>query len=132
MTERASGTRSPVSADRVGDKGKASAAADPMSEKGLVLESSTPLIPSDGPSLHPIPLRDAVDASMTLYFKHLDGGDTHDLYAMVMAEVEAPLFSAVMRHTAGNQTRAAEVLGLNRGTLRKKLKQYGLIDSNSG
>lgn len=73
------------------------------------------------------PLREAVEASLTRYFAHLDGSSVTDLYAMVMAEVEAPLLASVLEHTQGNQTRAAEMLGLNRGTLRKKLKQYGLI-----
>lgn len=73
------------------------------------------------------PLREAVEASLTRYFDHLDGSSVTDLYAMVMAEVEAPLLASVLEHTQGNQTRAAEMLGLNRGTLRKKLKHYGLI-----
>nr|WP_298248888.1 DNA-binding transcriptional regulator Fis [uncultured Halomonas sp.] len=73
------------------------------------------------------PLREAVDLSMRRYFAHLDGGEVTGLYAMVMAEVEAPLLASVLEHTQGNQTRAAEMLGLNRGTLRKKLKQYDLI-----
>lgn len=72
-------------------------------------------------------LREAVDDAMQRYFAHLDDGTVTDLYAMVMAEVEAPLLSAVMAHAGGNQTRAADMLGLNRGTLRKKLKQYDLI-----
>ncbi|WP_104201826.1 DNA-binding transcriptional regulator Fis [Billgrantia saliphila] len=79
------------------------------------------------PSLAEQPLRAAVDAAMRRYFAHLDGGTVTDLYAMVMTEVEAPLLAAVMDHTQGNQTRAAEILGLNRGTLRKKLKQHDLI-----
>ncbi|MDR5867095.1 DNA-binding transcriptional regulator Fis [Halomonas koreensis] len=74
-----------------------------------------------------MPLREAVDNAMRRYFAHLDGGDVTDLHAMVMAEVEAPLLAAVLEHAQGNQTRAAEMLGLNRGTLRKKLKHYGLI-----
>ncbi|TDO16573.1 DNA-binding transcriptional regulator Fis [Halomonas ventosae] len=73
------------------------------------------------------PLREAVEASLIRYFDHLDGSSASDLYAMVMAEVEAPLLAAVLKHAQGNQTRAAEMLGLNRGTLRKKLKLYGLI-----
>ncbi|GAB2728485.1 hypothetical protein GCM10027172_23430 [Halomonas garicola] len=84
---------------------------------------------STPPEAPPKPLRDAVEASMRRYFEHLDGGETSDLYAMVMAEVETPLLAAVLEYTHGNQTRAAQVLGLNRGTLRKKLKHYGLIDS---
>ncbi|WP_442486985.1 DNA-binding transcriptional regulator Fis [Halomonas litopenaei] len=73
------------------------------------------------------PLREAVFAAMERYFDHLDGGTVTDLHAMVMAEVEAPLLSSVLVYTNGNQTRAAEMLGLNRGTLRKKLKHYELI-----
>ncbi|MGC3871907.1 DNA-binding transcriptional regulator Fis [Halomonas sp. GXIMD04776] len=72
-------------------------------------------------------LREAVDDAMQSYFGHLDGGSVSDLYAMVMTEVEVPLLSAVMAYADGNQTRAADMLGMNRGTLRKKLKQYDLI-----
>ncbi|ARS53775.1 MULTISPECIES: DNA-binding transcriptional regulator Fis [Kushneria] len=72
-------------------------------------------------------LREAVDQAMSLYFSHLDGENVTDLYNMVMAEVEAPLLRSVMTHTRGNQTQASQMLGLNRGTLRKKLKQYDLI-----
>jgi Fis family transcriptional regulator len=72
-------------------------------------------------------LRQAVDAAMTSYFRQLDGEDAVNVYDMVLAEVEAPLLARVLEYTRGNQTRAAEVLGLNRGTLRKKLKQYKLI-----
>ncbi|AVI63340.1 DNA-binding transcriptional regulator Fis [Halomonas sp. M1] len=79
----------------------------------------------------PQPLREAVETAMRRYFEHLDGSQATDLYAMVMAEVEAPLLACVMEHTDGNQTRAADVLGLNRGTLRKKLKQYGLIEGDA-
>ena len=50
-----------------------------------------------------------------------------ELYPMVLAEMEIPLLEKVLEYTRGNQTKAAELLGLNRGTLRKKLKQYGLL-----
>ncbi|WP_447530513.1 DNA-binding transcriptional regulator Fis [Vreelandella sp. TE19] len=83
------------------------------------------------PQAGPQPLREAVESAMRRYFEHLDGSQATDLYAMVMAEVEAPLLACVMDHTDGNQTRAADVLGLNRGTLRKKLKQYSLIESDA-
>lgn len=72
-------------------------------------------------------LRDNVAQAMQSYFNLLDGSDVTDVYRLVMTEVEAPLFESVLEHTRGNQTKAAEVLGLNRGTLRKKLKQYGLL-----
>ncbi|MCA1772723.1 MAG: DNA-binding transcriptional regulator Fis [Halomonas sp.] len=82
-------------------------------------------------SMPPQPLREAVETAMRRYFEHLDGSQATDLYAMVMAEVEAPLLACVLEHTEGNQTRAADVLGLNRGTLRKKLKLYGLIEGDA-
>jgi len=46
---------------------------------------------------------------------------------MVLAEIEGPLLEVVLEYTRGNQTRASEILGLNRGTLRKKLKDHGLM-----
>lgn len=72
-------------------------------------------------------LRDCVERAVTNYFQHLDGQDVSDVYEMVLAEVEAPMLEVVMKYTRHNQTKAANVLGLNRGTLRKKLKQYGLL-----
>ncbi len=72
-------------------------------------------------------LRDSVAIAMENYFAHLDGQDAADVYEMVLSEVEAPLLEAVMKYTKENQTRASQLLGLNRGTLRKKLKQYGLL-----
>ena len=72
-------------------------------------------------------LRDSVEKAMNNYFAHLDGHDVTNVYNMVLSEVEAPLLEAVMTYVKGNQTRAAVMLGLNRGTLRKKLKQYGLL-----
>ena len=64
---------------------------------------------------------------MRNYFNHLDGHDVSDVYQMVLAEVEIPLLEVVLEYTRNNQSRAAEVLGLNRGTLRKKLKQYNML-----
>lgn len=72
-------------------------------------------------------IRDCVEAAMRNYFTHLDGHDVQDVYQMVLTEVEVPLLEVVLEYTRNNQSRAAEVLGLNRGTLRKKLKQYGML-----
>lgn len=72
------------------------------------------------------PLRECVRDAVDRYFSTLDGHDCTGLFALVMREVEAPLLESVLRHAEGNQTRAAEILGINRGTLRKKLKLYGL------
>lgn len=72
-------------------------------------------------------LRACVETTMENYFRHLDGQNVSDVYNMVLAEVEAPLLEVIMKHTRQNQTKTSEILGLNRGTLRKKLKQYGLL-----
>ena len=74
----------------------------------------------------PGPLAKCVKRSLERYFKDLDGEKTSDLYAMVINEIERPLLEVVMRHAESNQCRAAEMLGINRNTLRKKLKLHGL------
>ncbi|WP_027847640.1 DNA-binding transcriptional regulator Fis [Marinospirillum minutulum] len=73
------------------------------------------------------PLRESVLRALDNYFAQLDGQPVNNLYELVLTEVEAPLLEAVMRYTENNQTQASSLLGLNRGTLRKKLKQYDLI-----
>ena len=72
-------------------------------------------------------LRECVETAMADYFDQLEGQKVIDFYELVMCEVEAPLMKAVMAYTRGNQTKASVVLGLNRGTLRKKLKKYGML-----
>ena len=72
-------------------------------------------------------LREHVEDAMARYFSQLDGQPATDLYQLVLEQVESPLLEAVMTYTGGNQSKAAAMLGLNRGTLRKKLKQYDLL-----
>ncbi|WP_298635601.1 DNA-binding transcriptional regulator Fis [uncultured Umboniibacter sp.] len=72
-------------------------------------------------------LRDSVARSMRNYFKALEGQEPSEIYDMVMNEVEEPLLEAVMKFTKNNQSRAASIMGLNRGTLRKKLKRYDML-----
>ncbi len=73
------------------------------------------------------PLRKHAEEALDHYFASLNGDRPGDLYDLVLGEVEQPLFKAVMEYTQGNQSQAAGILGINRGTLRKKLKCYSLI-----
>lgn len=74
------------------------------------------------------PLSTLTDEALRDYFANLNGHRPGDLYQLVLGEVEKPLFKAVMSYTNGNQSEAATILGINRGTLRKKLKSYHLIE----
>ena len=81
---------------------------------------------SDTDRSAPVTLREQVRQALEDYFQHLDGHAPANLYKLVLQEIEPPLLETVMRYADNKQTRAAEVLGINRSTLRKKLKQYGL------
>jgi len=74
-----------------------------------------------------MPLSALTDEALRNYLKSLNGHRPAELYQLVMGEVEKPLFKTVMEYTAGNQSEAADILGINRGTLRKKLKNYKLL-----
>ena len=74
------------------------------------------------------PLRDMTEEALGKYFRDLNGHRPGDLYDLVLGEVEEPLFRAVMEYARGNQSLAAEVLGINRATLRKKLRHYQILD----
>lgn len=67
-------------------------------------------------------VRKAIDA----YFRDLDGERPCGIHEMVLGSVEKPLIEVVLARVEGNQTQAAALLGLNRNTLRKKMKAYGL------
>jgi len=71
-------------------------------------------------------LSHAVKHSIRRYLFELEGSMPNDMYELVLRQIEQPLFEAILEHTKGNQSRAAEMLGLNRGTLRKKLRSYNL------
>lgn len=73
-----------------------------------------------------MPLRTMTEDALNNYFATLNGHKPGQLYDLVMREVEEPLFKAVLHYAEGNQSRAADILGINRGTLRKKLRTYGL------
>ena len=73
------------------------------------------------------PLCQHTEDALDQYFTTLNGDRPGELYDLVIGEVERPLFNAVMDYTQGNQSQAAGILGINRGTLRKKLRTYLLI-----
>lgn len=72
------------------------------------------------------PLAECVTHSMEQYFQDLNGEAPTNLHNFFISEVEKPFLEVVMNHVNGNQTRAADMLGINRNTLRKKLKTYNL------
>ena len=73
------------------------------------------------------PLRQHTEDALADYFATLNGDRPGDLYELVLSEIEEPLFRTVMDYADGNQSQAAGILGINRGTLRKKLKTYSII-----
>jgi two-component system nitrogen regulation response regulator GlnG len=73
----------------------------------------------------PVPIDVAV-TQRALDLLHPDGGRTRDLYGTILADVERALLAAVLQHTGGNQVKAADILGINRNTLRKKLTDLDL------
>jgi two-component system nitrogen regulation response regulator GlnG len=76
--------------------------------------------------LEDLAFEEMVKAKLAGLLARIDGYPVHDLYDKVLARVERPLFDLVLAHTGGNQVKAAEILGLNRNTLRKKLADLGM------
>lgn len=72
------------------------------------------------------PLADCIVQSMEQYFADLNGEEPKNLHNVFINEVERPFLELIMKKVNGNQTRAADMLGINRNTLRKKLKTYDL------
>jgi Fis family transcriptional regulator len=68
-----------------------------------------------------------VSKSMHKFFMQLDGENPTDIYDMVIKEVELPLLEIVMQQCDNNQSKASKILGINRGTLRTKLKEHNLL-----
>lgn len=69
---------------------------------------------------------DCVRRSLNRYFRDLDGESPHAIYDMVIASVEKPMLEVVMKQSQGNQTIAAEMLGISRSTLRRKLIEHNI------
>ena len=72
-------------------------------------------------------IEDVVRSSLEDYFRDLRGTEPGNLHDMVVSTVEKPLLEVVMKHAEDNQSRAAQWLGLNRNTLRKKLSEHNLL-----
>ncbi len=71
-------------------------------------------------------LSECVEEAMDNYFKDLDGHEASELYELIISQVEKPLFETTLKNYKGNISRAAQALGLNRGTVLSRLKKYGL------
>jgi len=80
--------------------------------------------------LEDLAFEEMVKAKLAGLLARIDGYPAHDLYEKVLARVERPLFDLVLAHTGGNQLKAAELLGLNRNTLRKKLADLGIASKS--
>ena len=92
----------------------------------MTTRTKSPVIETSLTTRKAQPLCESVRESLSAYFKALNGHEPAALYEFVLQEIEQPLLEVVMQRSEGNITKAADVLGLNRGTLRKKLKKYGL------
>ncbi len=75
----------------------------------------------------PKPIDECVRENLELYFRDLDGEEPHSMHEMLVSLVEKPLLEVVMSKAGGNQSRAAEWLGINRNTLRRKLTDHKLL-----
>jgi len=75
----------------------------------------------------PKPIDTVVRENLEIYFRDLDGEEPHSMHEMLIKAVERPLLELVMQRTGGNQSKAAEWLGINRNTLRRKLTEHQLL-----
>jgi Fis family transcriptional regulator len=79
-------------------------------------------------NLDSITLRQAVKDTLRNYFSNIGSEQPVDFYSILLEEIERPLLETLINHTHYNQVKMANILGISRGTLRKKLKQYGMLD----
>lgn len=76
-------------------------------------------------------LEECVRSNLQLYLDDLQGQEPSNMYDMLLRVVEKPMLDLVMEQTRNNQSRAAQWLGLNRNTLRKKLVEHGMLTTNA-
>ena len=79
-------------------------------------------------AVNSITLKQAVKDTLRNYFTNIGTEQPVDFYSILLEEIERPLLEVLINHTHYNQVRMAQILGISRGTLRKKLKQYGMLD----
>jgi len=75
----------------------------------------------------PKPIEQCVRENLEVYFRDLDGEEPHSMHEMLIKLVEQPLLEVVMAKAQGNQSKAAEWLGINRNTLRRKLTEHKML-----
>jgi Fis family transcriptional regulator len=78
--------------------------------------------------LETITLKQVVKDTLRNYFANIGNEQPVDFYSILLEEIEKPLLEVLINHTHYNQVKMANILGISRGTLRKKLKQYGMLD----
>jgi len=98
----------------------------PMIDEAITMTADTPTANISNPSL-----RNSVRDALRQYFIRLEDQEPADLYAMVLAQVEEPMLEMVLQYTGQNQSKAAKHLRISRGTLRKKMAQYGLFKNKA-
>jgi Fis family transcriptional regulator, factor for inversion stimulation protein len=79
-------------------------------------------------NLETITLKKVVRDTLKNYFSNIGNEQPVDFYPILLEEIERPLLEVLINHTHYNQVKMAQILGISRGTLRKKLKQYGMLD----
>ncbi|MFO8154601.1 MAG: helix-turn-helix domain-containing protein [Thiohalospira sp.] len=96
-----------------------------MTKRSPLITRTPPGGPPEAGKL--VPLKESTQRRLTHYFKELGDQEPNNLYRQVIEAVERPLIDAVLLRTRGNQSRAAEILGITRATLRKRLRRYGQL-----
>ncbi len=101
--------------------------------KGMAptIDETTAMIADTQVNISNQSLRNSVRESLRQYFIRLEGQAPANLYELVLAEVEQPMLEMVLQYTGQNQSKAAKILGISRGTLRKKMAQYDLFKTRA-
>src|SRR5262249_137580 len=99
---------------------------DPTARTLKGVEPTAPAQPMKAPDFMAMPLEEIVQKRLAPFVAKFCEGPTGDLHKLVLAQMERALFRLVLERTRGNQIKAAEILGLNRNTLRKKLRELGI------